>query len=211
MKKPIVFDGEAAKELGVIPAIVYQKINEDCNTVDLLKSSLSFLTVPQIKEAVKFLIAKEKVYQNGTILSTSPLKDDDLVLSHSYPDDFEEVWKYYNYEKPNKGSKKKAFEKYKSSVFRKLPLFIQKSIIDKYRDSVSDVKFMKHFQTFLSQEIFEEWLPKVCKLTTKQGVVKGFLFDRDFYYLNSQGVYSKVSLGNRLEEYKKNKILECHE
>ena len=211
MKTPVVFDGDVAKRVGVIPAIVYQKINEDCNTPALIKGASPFLTLEEIKKSIKLLIKKGMVFDNGVILSTKPFEEDDILIKNKYPEEFEEIWKYYNKDKPNKGSKKKAYEKFKSSPFRKLPLFIQKAIIDKYRESVSDVRYMKQLVTFLSQEEYEEYLPKICKLTTKQGIIKGFLLDEMFYFINKQGTYSSIDLKGKVKTYKEAKILECED
>ena len=211
MKNPIVLDGEEANKYGLINAVVLQKVREGRDTIASIHSSLPFLKKDEISKSIKELTAYSALKSNGIkIVLYSSKEDKSIIPSNRYTPEFEEVWKSYNKDKPNKGSKKKAYERYNKSVLNELPLIIQKNIIDEYRYSVSDVKFMKHFSTFLSEEIYEEYLPEECSLETKNGLIKGFLMNDVFYYLRNDGVYSTYSLNGKIEEYKNKGILICN-
>lgn len=209
MNKPIVFDAIEAKKYGLIESIVYQKVREGFNELPLLKKELNFILVKDIEQAVKKLSELRIFFFNGFEISLEEIKNNVVDVHHSYDTTFDELWKYYNSEKKNKGSKKIAYQRYIKNKFSKLPLEIQKKVVDEYRSDTSDVKFMKHFSTFISEEIYEEYAPDVCTLSTTKGQIQGYLFNDYFFYLNNNGTYSNFDLAGKIDEYKKSHILTC--
>ncbi len=197
MEKPIVFDAKEASKYGLIESVVLQKIREGYDDVQTLKLELGFVSKDEISKAVSNLLEKKVIFQNGIKLSYGTSTKKPMVHKNSYSLEFEEIWKYYNLDKDNKGSKKVSYEKYKKSEFSELPLVIQKKIIDEYRTSVSDVKYMKHFATFLTQMVFEEYLPDECELKVKHGVVRGLVVGNDFYYMKKDGSYGVYHIPNK--------------
>jgi len=108
-----------------------------------------------------------------------------VKLKNKYTPEFDEIWAYYNKEKPNKGSKKKAFEKYKKKPFSQIPMILQKRIIDEYRGDARDTRYMKHFSTFLNQEEYENYAPDIAEVRGRDGnFVRGYLFEHEFYYFS---------------------------
>lgn len=210
MKRPIVFDGEEARKMGLIEALIIQKIREGNSEVSELKKELNFIYVKDIETAIKKMVDNGAVYFNGIKVSLEPLKSTVFDIKHSYDETFNEIWSYYNGDKTNKGSKKTAYQRYSKYPFHKLPVEIQKRVIDEYRTSTSDVKYMKHFATFLSEEIYEEYAPNVCNIKTKNDQrIEGYLVGDQFYYLTIDGKYTSFDLSGKVEIYKNNGVLNC--
>lgn len=209
MKQPVVFDAEKANKYGLVEALVYQKVKEGANEIPLLKMNLTYVKVAELEKAINNLVSKGVLFKSGIKITFEEDKTSIPDIKHKYSSDFEEIWKYYNKDKPNKGSKKTAYNRYRKSPLNALPMEIQKRIIDEYRGDCSDVKFMKHFATFLSEEVYENYAPSVCELHTKQGVIEGYLMSNIFYYATNDGRYGNFDLTNKIEHYKRTGILNC--
>ena len=209
MKRPVVFDADKANKYGILEALVYQKVKEGVNEIPLLKMHLTYVKVGELDKAIKNLISKGVLFKSGIKITFEEDRESIPDIKHSYSSDFEEIWKHYNQDKPNKGSKKTAYNRYNKSAFNSIPLEIQKRIIDEYKGDCSDVKFMKHFATFLSEEIYENYAPSICSLHTKQGVIEGYLMSNIFYYVNNNGDYGNFDLTGKINSYRQSGILTC--
>lgn len=209
MKKPVVFDAEIAEKVGVAGAIILQKLDEGINTEPDMVEALYFCRAHTVRDMLKELVQKGLVFKEGIQISTEFIEPDLEDVKHSYSDDFERIWTVYNKDKKNRGSKKKAYERYKKSPFRKLPLEIQEEIIYEYRGDASDIKYTKYFSTFLSEEIFENYAPDICVLKTSRGDIKGYLLENKFFYLNKNNQYSSFDLTGKLQSYKNSGVLMC--
>lgn len=207
MKKPIVFDGEKAKKIGVLGALIVQKIDEGYDSLSKLKEALYFVKVDEITNKVKELTENKVIFNNGILLSNEELREKNIIKKNHYSEEFEEIWKLYNEGKTNKGSKKLAYERYLKSPLSLLPLFAQKHIIEEYKGSVSDTKYMKHMSTFISEQIYEEYLPEECYFTTNKGTLPGLIMGEKLYYLKQNGTYGIYNLGNKKEQYIKEGII----
>jgi len=122
-----------------------------------------------------------------------------------YSKEFEELWKYYNKNKHNPGSKKLAYERYKKSPFSKYPKEIKEKIIQLYRADSEDIRFMKHFSTFLSQAIYETYAPVPVIIEDSRGVEwKGYLFEdtNEFYFTKNNKEWEVVNLTGKIDTLK---------
>ena len=209
MKDPFVFDGEKAKNIGMIGALILQKIDEGIKDEALMIKELYFCKADDIRRTIKELVQKGVLFRQGNTIDVEAIETNLTDIKHQYSEDFEDIWNFYNKEKRNRGSKKKAYERYLRKPFRELPLIIQKEIVNNYRSDVRDVKFMKYFSTFLSEEIYENYAPEICALKTSKGIIEGYLMDNKFFYLNKEGSYSEFDLTGKIEKYKQSGVLKC--
>jgi len=204
MKKPVVFDGLLAKKIGVECAVLYQKIVESEKEFPTINDIDVFFWSDSRKKKV-FSELKEtniiEVKGNGKIhLTKISIEDINGVevpsLKNKYPEPFEKIWKHYNREKHNPGSKKDAFEKWKKSKLSKIRPEIAMHIIDLYREDIGDTTYMKHLKTFISQEVYEDYAPSLVRVKDKQGNVwNGYLFsDNTLFAIKGNNSLVKVDL-----------------
>jgi len=217
IKNPIVFDSEIAKKIGVNESIVLQFIYQnDGDKLSDIKQDI--WTYDQLHNIVKGLMEidlvnmdKPGVYsinkKSVSILYKEEVNNtNELVnITSNYSKKFEEIWEFYNKDKTNRGSKKNAFDRWNKLPISKLPIPVIKEIISYYRDTVEDVKFTKHFSTFLSQKIYENYAPELCKIKDKNNVIwKGYLFPNyRFFAIDGNNVYAVYFSKPDIDNYRK--------
>jgi len=222
--KSIVFDEDIAIKIGIQEAIMLQHIAEKQKITAIEDIELRLWSVSRTRELIRNLKKQNLCYIKDNIvyfnfeeyckrfLSVSNNNEDDefVEVKHKYTDDFEQVWKHYNSNKTNQGSKKNAYTKWKQKNISKLPLPVVFEIINLYRQSVSDISYTKHLSTFLSQEIYEPFSPDLVEIMSDGTIWKGYLFKANytFYTFNENKLIKKIVLSkNEVDMLQKEGLL----
>jgi len=211
MKNGICFFSPViASYCGVVEAVVLQYLATKPNRVnkEIMKKDLYYLQPQQLTKSINklkeldlvrgkmtktdviFTINVEelesvvKVEEERVVEVKEMLDDDAVVVKHSYDSKFESVWQAYNKDKENRGSKTKAYDKWKKSKFSKLPIEVIEKIVRFYRATSKDVKFMKHFQNFITNEDYESFAPETVWMIDKKNIKRlSYLFDDNEIFL----------------------------
>ena len=170
----------------------------------------------EIKTETKIDNIKEETVNNTNNTNVeehveeSPILE--VVKTKKYSSMFEDIWSFYNENKPNPGSKAQAAERYNKSKFKKYPINVQKKIIKLYRADVSDIKYTKHLSTFLSQQVFETYAPKPVKIIDNEGITwEGYFFDETkefFFYDKRTNNWGSMRVNSKDELVKEGRFIE---
>jgi len=217
IKQPFIFDGFLAAKIGVEEALLLQLIYSG-DKIKLDDIEQKFWSRNKIRTIAKILRELNLINEiNGiyyvekravALLYREPIREEEELpdLKGQYDAKFEEIWKYYNKDKKNVGSKPKAYEKWRKLPFSKLPITIIKKIIDLYREQVGDTQFMKHFVAFLNQKVYESYAPELVSIfDNKNTEWQGYLFENNEFYAIKDKNVTKINFSAQtIDEFKKN-------